>query len=98
MGKNTLSTTQLAHQLIANLKPLSEMLPPDKRRIMEKKIFEYILQERVAISNATDLMPLEPALIVIILEEHKANQHEYTELYRQLDELQRAIDELKRKA
>ena len=92
MGKNTLSTTQLAHQIIADLKPLSEMLPPGKRKIVEK-FFEYILQERVAIGNANDLIPLEAALIVILLEEHKANQHEHNELYDQLQELRRAIEE-----
>jgi hypothetical protein len=94
MGKNTLSTTQLAHQIIADLKPLSEMLPPGKRRIVEK-FFEYILQERVAIGNASDLIPLEAALIVILLEEHRANQHEHNELYSQLQELRRVVEELK---
>jgi hypothetical protein len=46
MGRNTLSTTALAHKLIADLKPLSEMLPPNERRIVEK-FFDVILQQRV---------------------------------------------------
>ncbi len=91
MGRHTLSTTALAHKLIADLKPLSEMLPPNERRIVEK-FFDVILQQRVAISEATDLLPLEAALVVLLVEERRRNDFENEEIYQ---ELQRQIQELK---
>jgi hypothetical protein len=91
MGRNTLSTTALAHKLIADLKPLSEMLPPNERRIVEK-FFDVILQQRVAISEATDLLPLEAALVVLLVEERRRNDFENEEIYQ---ELQRQIQELR---
>jgi hypothetical protein len=91
MGRHTLSTTALAHKLIADLKPLSEMLPPNERRIVEK-FFDIILQQRVAISEATDLLPLEAALVVLLVEERRRNDFENEEIYQ---ELQRQIQELK---
>ena len=93
MGRNTLSTTQLAHKIIGELKLLSDMLSPNDRRIAEI-FFEYILQQRVAIQNATELLPLEAALVVILLEEHKANYHEHNELYQQIENLRREIEVL----
>ncbi len=36
MGRNLLSTTGLAQKIVADLKPLSEMLPPNERRIVER--------------------------------------------------------------
>ena len=98
MGRNTLSTTALAHKLIADLRPLSEMLPPNERRIVEK-FFDVILQQRVAISEATDLLPLEAALVVLLVEERRRNDFEneeiYQELQRQIQELRGEIDMLK---
>ena len=92
MGRDLLSVTGLAHKLIADLKPLSEMLAPDERRIVEK-FFDSILQQRVAIANAADLLPLEAALVILLVEERKRNNHETTELYKQLQELR---DQIKR--
>ncbi len=94
MGRNLLSTTGLAQKLIAELKPLAEMLPPNERRIVER-FFDVILQQRVAIANATDLLPLEAALVILLAEEHRTNNHESNELYKQLQELRREIEELK---
>jgi hypothetical protein len=93
VNKN-LSTTELAHKLIADLTPLMDMLSPTDRRII-KKFCDYILQQRVPIANATDLMPLEVALVLIQVEEHKNNHHEITELYKQLQELRGEIERLK---
>ena len=57
MGRNTLSTTALAHKLIADLQPLSAMLAPNERRVVEK-FFDTILQQRVAIAeSAGGMMP-----------------------------------------
>ena len=97
MGRNTLSTTALAHKLIAELRPLSLMLSPNERRVIEK-FFDIILQQRVAISEATDLLPLEAAIVVLLVEEHRKNDAEraslYEELHRQVQELRGEIEML----
>ena len=94
MGRDILSVTGLAHKLIGDLKPLSEMLAPSDRRIVEG-FFDAILQQRVAIATATDLLPVEAALVILLVEERKRNQHEITELYQQLQELRHEIERLK---
>jgi hypothetical protein len=93
MGRNSLSATQLAHKLIASLKPLSDMLSPRYQRIMNR-YFEYILQHRVVIHNATDHLPILAALLVIQLERDGINAHEFNELYTQIEELRREIGKL----
>lgn len=94
MGRDLLSVTGLAHKLIDDLRPLAEMLAPSDRRIVER-FFDAILQERVAIAEATDLLPLEAALVILLVEEHKRNNHENNELYKQLQELRDEIERLK---
>ena len=70
------------------------MLPPNERRIVEH-FFEAILQQRVAIANATDLMPLEAALVILLMEERKTNRYEQNELLAELQELRHEIEELR---
>jgi len=94
MAPKNLSTTELAHKLIADLKPLMDMLSPSDRRVI-KLFCDYILRQRVPISNATDLLPLEAALIIIQAEEHKKNNQEFAELYNQMQELRRELEKLK---
>ena len=94
MGRNSLSATQLAHKIIASLNSLSEMLSPKYRKIM-KRFSEYILQHRVSIHNATDHLPMLAALLIIQLEEHERNNHEFNELYRQIEELRLEVRTLK---
>lgn len=86
MSPQYITVTELAYKLIADLEPLMEMLSPSDQRIV-KKFCDYILQQRVAIANVTDLLPLEVALFLIELEEHKNNHREFTELRKQLQEL-----------
>ena len=93
MAPKNLSTTELAHKIIAELMPLADMLPPADRRVV-KKFCEYILQQRVSISNATTLLPLEAALVIMQLEEHKNNNHEFSEIHNELQELRRKIEGL----
>jgi hypothetical protein len=93
MGRNSLSATQLAHKIIASLKPVSDMLSPKYQRIMNR-YFEYILQHRVVIHNATDHLPILAALMVIQLERDGRNAHEFNELYTQIEELRREIGKL----
>jgi hypothetical protein len=94
MGRHTLSTTALAHQLISHLKPLSEMLPLNERLIVEK-FFDTILQQRVAISEATDLLPLEAALVILLADERRRNNQEIDAVYRELQRLKDEIERLK---
>ena len=96
MGRNLLSTTGLSQKLIADLTPLSEMLSQNDRRIVQR-FFETILQQRVAIAEATDLMPLEAALVLLLVEEYKQRYREDNELYQQIQELHRELEKLKAK-
>ena len=91
MGRNLLSTTGLSHKLIADLTPLYEMLSPNDRRIVQR-FFETILQQRVAIAEATDLMPLEAAFVILLVEEHKERYREDNELYQQIQELRQELE------
>ena len=88
MGRNFPSATQLVHEVIGELKPLSEMLPPHDRWILSK-FYEYALNNRAAIANAASLMPLEATLLIILLEERKRTN-------RLLSELQAEIEKLKK--
>jgi len=93
MGRNSLSATQLAHKLIASLKPMADMLPPNYRRIIDK-YSEYVLKHRVVIHNLTDQLPILAALIVIQMERDDKYSHEFNELYRQIEELRREIEQI----
>ena len=96
MAAKNLSPTELAHKIIAELTPLADMLSPSDRRIITR-FCEYILQNRVSISNATSLLPLEAALVVVQVEEHENNNYQFSDLRSQLLELKREIEELKPK-
>ena len=93
MAPKNLSSTELADKVIVELKPLADMLSPKYRRIL-KRFCEYILQNRVSISNATGLLPLEAALVIVQVEEHENNNYEFTVLRTQIQELRREITEL----
>lgn len=94
MSPQYLTVTELAYKLIADLEPLMEMLSPSDQRIV-RRFCDYILQQRVPIANVTNLLPLEVALVLIQLEEHKHNHHEITEVYNQIQELRGEIEKLK---
>jgi hypothetical protein len=89
-----LPPTALAHKIVSELLFLASMLYPDEQRIL-KKFCDVILQNRAAVSDATHLLPLEAALVVIQVDEHKKNRHEFSELYNQLQTLRHEIGELK---
>lgn len=97
MAPKNLSPTELAHKIIAELMPLADMLSPSDRRII-KRFCEYVLQNRVSISNATSLLPLEAALVIVQVEEHENNNYQFSDLRNQLQELKREIEELKVRA
>ena len=85
MGRKLPSATQLAFELIAELKPLYEALRRADQLILDT-YFEDVLQHRAAISNAASLLPMEVIPIVILLEERKRINQVHQELYRRLDE------------
>ena len=88
MGRTLPSTTQIAFDLIAELKPFYEALRRTDQLILDR-FFEAILQHRTAISNAADLLPMEVMPFVILLEEHKRNSQIHNELYVLIEELEK---------
>jgi hypothetical protein len=88
MGRTLPSTTQIAFDLIAELKPFYEALRRTDQLILDR-FFEAILQHRTATSNAADLLPMEVMPFVILLEEHKRNSQSHNELYVLIEELEK---------
>jgi hypothetical protein len=93
MGRNFLSSTELVHQVIADLKPFADMLPPHDR-IIFRQFSELALNHRAAIANAASLMPLEATLLILLLEEHKHTQRLYDELRLELARLRKLAERL----
>jgi hypothetical protein len=86
MGRNFPSATQLVHEMIGELKPFSEMLPPQERWILNR-FYEYALNNRAAIANAASLMPMEATLLIILLEERKRTNQAIHELQLEIGKL-----------
>lgn len=93
MGRNFLSATEMVHLVIADLKPLAEMLSPQDRLIFNR-FTEYALNNRAAIANAASLLPFEATLLILLLEEHKMNQRLYRELRAEVERLKKAVQRL----
>ena len=87
MGRTLPSTTQIAFDTIAELKPFYEALRRADQLILDR-FFEAILQHRAAIGNAANLLPMEIMPFAILLEEHKRNHHILEELYVLIEELE----------
>jgi hypothetical protein len=90
MGRTLPSTTQLAFEQIAELKPFYEALRRTDQLILDR-FFESILQHRAAISHAANLLPMEVMPFVILLEEHKRNAQAHNELHILIEEIQHKI-------
>jgi hypothetical protein len=88
MGRTLPSTTQLAFDLIAELKPFYETLRRSDQLILDQ-FFEAVLQHRAALSNAATLLPMEVMPFIILLEERKRSNHIIIELYSQIEELEK---------
>lgn len=93
MGRTLPSTTQLAFDLIGELKPFYETLRRSDQLILDK-FFEAALQHRAALSNAAHLLPMEVMPFVILLEEHKRNSQVYNELYVLIEKLENKLKPL----
>ena len=91
---SNLSPTALVHKLIHELMFLADMLYPHQQRII-KKFCDIILNNRSAVSDSTNLLPLEAALFVIQVEEHENTYYEVNELHKRIDRLTREIQELR---
>jgi hypothetical protein len=93
MGRNFPSATQLVHEVIGELKPLADMLPPHDRWILTR-FYEYALNNRAAIANAASLMPLEATLLIIVLEERKRTNRVVSELQAEIEKLKKDRQQL----
>lgn len=93
MGRDFLSATELVHQIIADLKPLTEMLPRQDRLIFAK-FTETALNSQAAILNRESLLSLEATLLILLLEEHKRTQQLYGELCAEIERLKMTAERL----
>ncbi len=91
MGRTLPSTTQLAFEQIAELKPFYEALRRTDQLILDR-FFESILQHRAAISHTANLLPMEVMPFVILLEEHKRNSQVHNEIHVLIEEIQSKIN------
>lgn len=90
MGRTLPSTTQLAFDLIAELKPFYETLRRSDQLILDQ-FLEAALQHRAALSNTAHLLPMEVMPFIILLEERKRSNHNILELYSQIEELEKRL-------
>ncbi len=93
MGRTLPSTTQIAFEMIAELKPFYGALRRSDQLILDK-FFEAVLQHRAAISNAANLLPMEVMPFVILLEERKSINQMRNELLGLIGELEEKINQL----
>ena len=91
MGRTLPSTTQLAFEQIAELKPFYEALRRSDQLILDR-FFESILQHRAAISHTANLLPMEVMPFVILLEERKRNNQVHNEIHVLIEEIQGKIN------
>ncbi len=93
MGRTLPSTTQIAFELIAELEPFYGALRRSDQLILDK-FFEAVLQHRAAISNAANLLPMEVAPFVILLEERKSINQLRNELLGLIGDLEEKVNQL----
>ena len=93
MGRTLPSATQIAFELIAELEPFYGALRRSDQLILDK-FFEAVLQHRAAISNAANLLPMEVAPFVILLEERKSINQLHNELLGLIGELEEKVNQL----
>jgi hypothetical protein len=89
-----LSPTALVDKLIGELQQLAEYLDSNQQRIINR-FCDVLLNYRTAVSDATNLLPLEAALFVIQVDEHQQTNYEISELHKRLDEVTQELQELR---
>jgi hypothetical protein len=87
MGRTLPSTTQLAFDLIAELKPFYGALRRSDQLILDR-FFEAVLQHRAALGNTAHLLPMEVMPFVILLEEHKRINQIHNEIYSLIEDIE----------
>jgi len=87
MGRTLPSTTQIAFDLIAELKPFYGALRLSDQLILDK-FFEAILQHRAALSHAANLLPMEVMPFVILLEERKRINRILEDIHVSIEEIE----------
>lgn len=96
---SNLTPTGLAHKLVGEIMFLAEMLLDLNLQKIVKDYCDVILQNRSAISDATNLLPLEAALVVLLAVEHQNNNQRVDglakEFSQRINELRDEIGELK---
>ena len=90
MGRTLPSTTQLAFDLIAELKPFYGALRRSDQLILDR-FFEAVLQHRAALGNAAHLLPMQVMPFLILLEEHKRNRQVYNEIHGLIEEIEKKL-------
>src|ERR1044071_1937633 len=90
MGRTLPSTTQLAFDLIAELKPFYGALRRSDQLILDQ-FFEDALQHRAALGNTAHLLPMEIMPFVILLEEHKRSSRMYNEIHILIEEIEKKL-------
>jgi hypothetical protein len=93
MGRTLPSTTQLAFDLIAELKPFYGALRRSDQLILDT-FFEAALQHRAALGNTAHVLPMEVMPLMILLEEHKRNRQVYNEIYGLIEEIEKKLKPL----
>jgi hypothetical protein len=90
MGRTLPSTTVLAFELVAELRPFYDALRLNDQLVLDK-LFEKTLQHRSAIDHAKSLLPMEVAPFAILLEERKRNNEMFIEIFRQMEDLEKNL-------
>jgi hypothetical protein len=90
MGRTLPSTTQIVFDQISELKPFYDVLRRSDQLILDK-FFEAVLQHRTALSNASNLLPMEILPFAILLEEHKRFNQLHAELLILIEELENQL-------
>ena len=101
MPRDSPSNTEYAHKIVGSLKALFKGLPPTiSYKSIFKKYSEYILNQRSAIYQATEYLPILAALIVIQVERDLDHAHQLTELRNyynsELNNMRQEMDQLRR--
>ena len=93
MVEHSRSATELVHQVVTDLRPLTEVLSPQDHSILTE-FSEYALEDQSAIVNTASLLPLESTLLIVLLEEHKRTQRLYDDLSTEIERLKMVAQRL----
>lgn len=96
---SNLTPAGLAHKLVGEIMFLADMLLDLDLQKTIKNFCDVILQNRSAISDATNLLPLEAALIVLLAVERQHNTQKIDDLAKafnqRIHEMRGEIDKLR---